>query len=74
MSRYDKQTGSKYVSHLIDGVNQKRQPGINELNQSCLEPRNRLSEVNLWYQGIIKYIQAKPPDNYVEYFTVFQDS
>lgn len=74
MSVRDIKTYSKYEAHVIDGVNKKRQLSINELNKSCLETKNRLSEVNLWYQGIIKCIQAKPPDNYVEYLTVFQDS
>lgn len=62
----------KYLTHLINRIESKRQLSINEMNKSCLTA-NQLGEINAWYQNIIKCIKRSPPDNYVKYLTLYQD-
>ena len=64
----------KYLTHLINRIENKRQLSINEMNKSCLVTANQLGEINAWYQNIIKCIKMSPPDNYVVYLTLYQDS
>ena len=64
----------KYLTNLINRIESKRQLSINEMNKSCLVTANQLGEINAWYQNIIKCIKMSPPDNYVVYLTLYQDS
>ena len=74
MKKTDVVRSTKYITHLIKLIESKRQLSINEMNKSYLTTTNQLSEINAWYQNIIKCIKRSPPDNYVAYLTLFQDS
>ena len=74
MNKSESKNSTKYLAHLINKIESKRQLSINEMNKSCLATTNQLCEINAWYQNIIKCIKRSPPDNYVSYLTLYQDT